>query len=66
MPFFHRTPLWYALGLALLGIDAQAQALPDAGQVLDSVEQRRPALPAPAAIDLDLPPTPTPPSAKPT
>lgn len=62
MPFFHRTPLWYALGLALLGIDAQAQALPDAGQVLDSVEQRRPALPAPAAIDLDLPPTPTPPA----
>lgn len=60
MLLFHRTPLWCALCLALLGLDTRAQALPDAGQVLDSVEQRRPSLPAPAAIDLDLPPPPAP------
>jgi len=61
MPLFHRTPLWCALSLALLGLDVRAQALPDAGQVLESVEPRRPARPAPAAIDLDVPP-PAPPT----
>lgn len=60
MTLFHRTPLWCALSLALLGLQAQAQALPDAGQLLESVEQRRPTLPPPAAIDLQLPDTPLP------
>lgn len=57
-PFLH-TPLWRALSAALLGLPlaftAQAQVLPDAGQALESLEQSRPQLPAPAAIELTLP-----------
>lgn len=65
-PFLH-TPLWRALSAALLGLplafNAQAQVLPDAGQALESLEQSRPSMPAPAAIDLTLPGDATPASA---
>lgn len=60
MPLFLRTPLWCALSTALLGLCAQAQTLPNAGQILESLEQKRPEQPAPATIELLLPDTPTP------
>lgn len=55
MPLFLRTPLWCALSSAALGLCAQAQTLPNAGQLLESLEQQRPLRPAPADIDLGLP-----------
>ena len=60
MPLFLRTPLSTTLATALLGLPlaAASQALPDAGRALESLEQRRPAPPAPAPIDLRLPDAP--------
>ena len=60
MPSFLRTPLSSTLATALLGLPlaAASQALPDAGRALESLEQRRPAPPAPAPIDLRLPDAP--------
>ncbi len=59
MPARLRTQFSNTLGLALLGLTpvASGQAIPNAGQVLESMEQRRPTLPAPAALDLRLPET---------
>jgi len=54
---FFRTPLCSAFAGAALGLPlvASAQALPDAGRALESLEQRRPTPPAPAPIDLRVP-----------
>lgn len=60
MPLFLRTPLWCALSTAMLGLCAQAQTLPNAGQILESLEQKRPVQPAPVTIELRLPDAPTP------
>lgn len=56
------TALSRALAGALLGLPlaAGAQLLPDAGRVLESVEQRPPAQPAPAPRVLPAPATPAP------
>lgn len=47
-------------GAALVGLPlaAGAQVFPDAGRALESLEQRRPALPAPAPIELHAPEAP--------
>lgn len=60
MPSPMRIALATALATALLGLPptAGSQALPDAGRALESLEQRRPTLPAPAPIDLHLPDVP--------
>ena len=59
MPLFLRTPLWCALSSAMLGLCAQAQTLPNAGQLLENLEQQRLLRPAPADIELRLPAPPT-------
>lgn len=60
IPSFLRTPLSCAMATVLLGLPlaAASQTMPDAGRALESLEQRRPALPAPAPIDLRVPDAP--------
>ena len=58
MRSFSPTPLCSALTLALLPLAASAQVQPDAGRALESLQQQRPTLPAPAPIELRLPETP--------
>ncbi|QKV55205.1 ShlB/FhaC/HecB family hemolysin secretion/activation protein [Comamonas antarctica] len=61
-PSFLSTPLGLALGAVLAGLPAWAsgQLIPNAGKVLESVEQQRLAPPAPPGIELRLPDAPEP------